>query len=78
MLFLDFVKWGQEYLSEALNIKAHMLPVKEKLKHASGNEAAALYRRAAMLEQMYLECTHIGNSLKKRGGSFAENEAAQP
>lgn len=74
---MDFEKWGQEYLDEALKIKKHILPIKEMLKHVSGEEATLLYRRTAILDQMYLECLHTGLCLKGRGDMHAKDKTAE-
>lgn len=73
---MDFKKWGQEYLDEASKIKKHIMPIKEKLKHTSGEESALLYRRAAVLNQMYLECLHTGLYLKERDKEHAKDKTA--
>lgn len=73
---MDFAKWGQEYLTEALKIKKHIIPIKEKLKHVSGEEATLLNRRAAILDQMYLECLHTGLELKERDDINAKGKIA--
>ena len=75
---MDYKKLGNEYLEEAQKIKEHLVPIKEEIKHASGHNTVALFRRAAMLNQMYLECLHTGRYLKSQGGDAdAKNKTAK-
>ena len=50
-------------MKEAQMLKAHAAPLKRALKTAEGEAAPLLYRRIAMLEEMYLECLHTGRLL---------------
>jgi hypothetical protein len=68
---LDYEAWGGEYLELAARLREHIVPVRRALKTARGKEQVLLYRRAALLEEMRLECLRTGRSLVKRGGGKA-------
>lgn len=64
---MDYVEWGREYLKEAETLKERIAPLNRELKTADRETGSLLYRRIAMLEEMYLECLHTGRYLVKRG-----------
>lgn len=68
---MDYEAWGTEYLCLAERIHEHIVPVRQALKTAKGKEQVLLYRRAALLEDMRLECLRTGRDLVKRGGGKA-------
>lgn len=74
---MNYREWGQEYLQEAQMLKKRILPLKSELKNVSGEAAALLYRRIAMLNEMYLECSHTGTYLIELEDENAEKNIAQ-
>lgn len=64
---MDYVTWGQEYLTEAQKLRQHIKPLKEQLRYTSGEDAVLLMRRLSVLNSMYLECLHTGRYLVARG-----------
>lgn len=64
---MDYVEWGRGYLEEAKVLKERIAPLNRELKTADHETAPLLYRRIAILEDMYLECLHTGRYLVERG-----------
>lgn len=72
---MDYNEWGKQYLDEAHRLKEHLRPLREQARTADRETAARLYRRIAVLNEMYLECTHTGNDLLRHGGNeWRENQ----
>ncbi len=68
---MDYEAWGREYLGLAARLNEHIVPIRLALKTAKGKEQVLLYRRAALLEDMRLECLRTGRDLVRRGGGQA-------
>lgn len=68
---MNYEAWGREYLGLATRLGEHIVPVRQALKTAKGQEQVLLYRRAALLEDMRLECLRTGRDLVRRGGGQA-------
>ena len=64
---MDYCEWGTEYLREAQKMKEHLVPLRNRLKSVSGEEAILLRRRIAMLDEMYLELCRTGRYLFRKG-----------
>ncbi len=75
---MDYRKWGREYLQEAAMLKRHLAPLRQELKRVSGRDAVLLYRRVAMLNEMYLECLHTGRELAERGERNEARNRSEP
>ena len=60
---MDYHEWGTEYLNEAKNLKERLTPLRRQARQARNEEAAGLYRRIALLNDMYLDCLHTGRYL---------------
>lgn len=65
---MDYNEWGMQYLAEAQRLKNRLAPLRGQVKTADNETAAKLYRRIAMLNDMYLGCLHTGNYLIEYGG----------
>jgi hypothetical protein len=66
---MDYNEWGRQYLNEAEKLKEYLTPLRRQARTLSGKKAAVLFRRIAMLNEMYLDCLHTGRFLTERGGS---------
>lgn len=75
---MNYCEWGREYLREAAMLKRHAEPLRRELKRVSGQDAVLLYRRVAMLNEMYLECLHTGRELLERGERLEAGNESQP
>ena len=75
---MDYRKWGQEYLREAAMLKRYLEPLRRELKRVSGQDAVLLYRRVAMLNEMYLECLHTGKELVGKGERIETRAKLKP
>lgn len=75
---MDYRRWGGEYLTEARRLKKRVDLLRRRLKEVSGNEEVLLFRRAAMLEAMYLECLHTGLDLTGRAEKIEAERKAEP
>ncbi|NLJ30961.1 MAG: hypothetical protein GX424_05070 [Clostridiales bacterium] len=74
---MNYNEWGNQYLEEAARLKEHLRPIREQAKTADNETAARLYRRIALLNEMYLECIHTGNDLLRHGGNeWQENQTS--
>ena len=64
--YMDYQKWGQEYLQEAALLLRHLQPVRQKLRQGNlgVEESRDLTARERILSQMYLECRATGNYLR--------------
>lgn len=67
---MNYVKWGQEYLQEADQIKTRIGSLREQLndaghnRHLNQQEKIVLNRRIYMLYSMYLDCKSTGMLLQ--------------
>jgi len=66
---MEYNEWGKQYLDEAQKIKEHIVPLRRQAKTAKSETASKLYRRIITLNEMYLDCLHIGRYLIECGGS---------
>lgn len=74
---MDYNEWGRQYLEEAERLKEHLRPLREQAGAADRETAEKLYRRIAVLNEMYLECVHTGNYLLQHGGNeWQENQTS--
>ena len=65
---MNYNEWGMEYLSEAERLKERITPLRRQAGMVNNETASKLYRRIAMLNDMYLDCLHTGRYLiAKRG-----------
>ncbi|MDF1494366.1 hypothetical protein [Caproiciproducens sp. CPB-2] len=64
---MDYNEWGAEYLNEAERIKERLAPLRRQARQAGNEEASGLYRRIALLNDMYLDCLHTGRYLVRIG-----------
>ena len=55
------------YLEEAEKLKERLVPLKRQARTADHETASQLYRRAALLNDMYLDCLHTGRYLTQSG-----------
>lgn len=62
---MDYNEWGTEYLDEAQRLKGHLSPLRREARLAKREEANKLYRRIALLNDMYLDCLHTGRYLMR-------------
>lgn len=65
---MDYNEWSAQYLKEAEQIMERVGVLRLQAKAADADTADRLYRRTALLYDMYLDCRHIGNVLKRFGG----------
>ncbi|MCY1715146.1 hypothetical protein [Caproiciproducens galactitolivorans] len=65
---MNYKEWGMTYLEEAEKLKERLVPLKRQAKTADNETASQLYRRAALLNDMYLDCLHTGRYLIQSGG----------
>lgn len=66
---MDYNEWGMEYLYEAEKLKERMIPLRRQAKLVNNETASKLYRRIAMLNDMYLDCLHTGRYLVQSGAN---------
>ncbi len=66
---MDYNEWGKQYLAEAKKLKDRLSPLRRQAKTADNETAAKLYRRIALLNDMYLDCLHTGKYLIEYGGN---------
>jgi hypothetical protein len=66
---MDYNEWGRIYLNEAEKLKEYLTPLRKQARTLNGKQAAILFRRIAMLNEMYLDCLHTGRLLTERGES---------
>ena len=64
---MDYNEWGKEYLHEAERLKEHMAPLRRQTRVVDNETASKLYRRIAVLNDMYLDCLHTGRYLMQSG-----------
>lgn len=64
---MDYNEWGTQYLAEARKLKEHLAPLRGQARKENNETAAKLYRRIAVLNDMYLDCLHTGNYLIECG-----------
>lgn len=64
---MDYGQWGAEYLEEADRLKKRVDALRKEFTGLRNEDAILLYRRIAMLYEMYLECLHTGRCLTERG-----------
>ncbi|QEY35347.1 hypothetical protein FL966_09980 [Caproiciproducens galactitolivorans] len=64
---MNYKEWGMNYLEEAEKLKARLVPLRKMARTADHETAAQLYRRAALLNDMYLDCLHTGRYLTQSG-----------
>lgn len=67
---MDYMSWGEEYLTEAKELKNRVDFLRNQRKEATANEAKDLDLRIAILYSMYLDCRETGKLLQcyaKRG-----------
>lgn len=70
---MDYAEWSREYLREAADLKERIVPLKQTLKSADRESLPLLYRRIAILEEMYFECLHTGRCLAQRAQKTGHN-----
>lgn len=68
---MNYTELGQEYLKEAQMLKRHLEPLRAELKRTKGEDWVILFRRISMLNEMYLECLHIGRELLRKEENHA-------
>lgn len=71
---MNYNEWGAQYLEQARALKEHLAPLQAQARAAGGETSVKLYRRVALLYEMYLECLHTGNCLVRRGGGQCEEK----
>lgn len=64
---MNYSKWGKEYLYEAAKLKSRLTPLRKQAKKLNCQAASKLYRRIAILNDMYLDLLHTGRYLCKAG-----------
>jgi hypothetical protein len=64
---MNYNELGKEYLSEAERLKGRIRPLQRQAKILNCQAASKLYRRIAILNDMYLDCLHTGRYLCKAG-----------
>ncbi len=65
---MDYNEWGMQYLEEAQRLKEHLTLLRGQARKADNETASKLYRRVAVLNDMYLDCLHTGKYLIECGG----------
>lgn len=71
---MNYYAWGREYQEEARRIKAYLVPLRQELKTAAGEQLILLGRRVYLLGEIYLECMRTGQYLIEKGESFHEEQ----
>nr|WP_319489453.1 hypothetical protein [uncultured Caproiciproducens sp.] len=64
---MDYNEWGTEYLCEAEKLWERLAVLRRKARLANNEAASKLYRRIALLNDMYLDCLHTGRYLVQSG-----------
>ncbi|WP_085832629.1 hypothetical protein [Clostridium merdae] len=70
---MDYMSWGEEYLTEAKELKNRVDFLRNQRKEATANEAKDMDLRIAIIYSMYLDCRETGKLLQsyaKRGGKL--------
>lgn len=70
---MDYMSWGEEYLTEARVLKNRVDFLRNQRKEATANEAKELDLRIAIIYSMYLDCRETGKLLQnyaKRGAAL--------
>ncbi len=66
---MDYNEWGMQYLGEAQILKERLALLRGQAKKADNETASKLYRRVAVLNDMYLDCRNTGKYLIECGGN---------
>lgn len=65
---MDYIKWSQEYITEAQKVLKAIECKKRKLKYASLDEKHTLNADIIRLRNIYYECMLTAKHLSERGG----------
>lgn len=75
---MDYNEWGKQYLAEAQGLKGRIASLRGQAASADNETAAGLYRRIALLYDMYLDCLHTGGYLMEYGGGNEKKNELKP